>query len=403
MSSRRKKAYVIEIRDKRLRGGRLCISARTTSRPEWRRRDAAVRALLERGEIELIERLRRRDIHIADVVRAVEEGDLDRIRRPLSEPLTLGACVERFLRTVEATRAPGTAEAYRKVCRRMLEQFGPDRPLDRITAAEIEEWLHAPRPNTGRPWAANSQRIIVATGKRLWNQVIAREREAAELSGAAPRIKRNPWTMVELPDAGPGRVAFLEPEDWRRVLAVTRGTPRAAFLALGCYAGLRIGEAAHLRMGVDLDLDARVIHVQPRGGDHPWRPKTRNSIRDVPVSDELYAVLMEHIRLGYAGERYVIRPAGHDRPVAIRTLATWTKEAFEAAGLRYGRSGDGLTYHSLRHTFASWLARADVQLQKIAMLLGDTVEIVSQVYAHLLPRDLDQAVRVIDRTVREAR
>ena len=120
MSSRRKKVYVIEIRDKRLRGGRLCISARTTSRPEWRRRDAAVRALLERGEIELIERLRSRDIHIADVVRAVEDGDLDRIRRPLSEPLTLGACVERFLRTVEAT-----ASMRPRPFGRGISAFGP--------------------------------------------------------------------------------------------------------------------------------------------------------------------------------------------------------------------------------------------------------------------------------------
>src|SRR5690606_12704035 len=117
LMARRTRPYVIEIRDKRLRGGRLCISSRTTSKPEWRRPEAAVRALLERGDLDVIERRRAREIHIVDVVRAVEDGDFERLRRPLQEPLTLGACVDRFLRTVEATRSAATLEQYEIVCR----------------------------------------------------------------------------------------------------------------------------------------------------------------------------------------------------------------------------------------------------------------------------------------------
>lgn len=398
--ARRTRPYVIEIRDKRLRGGRLCISSRTTSKPEWRRREAAVRALLERGDLDVIERLRAREIHIVDVVRAVEDGDFERLRRPIHEPLTLGACVDRFLRTVEATRSAATLEQYEIVCRLLVERFGADTPIERITADQIEGWLHEPKATTGgRPWSPARQHLVVAACGRLWQYVIDRERDTAEASGLAPRITRNPWRRVEAAGKRQARVAFLRPEEWRELLRVVEGTPKAAMLALGCLAGLRRQEVIHLRTGIDVDLDARVIRVQPRDGEYAWRPKTDRSIRDVPISDELYRILSEHVRLGFAGDRYVIRLPGKDQPLSLSAQLKWTRAAFEAAGIKYGRGGDALTFHSLRHTFASWLAQADVQVQKIAMLLGDTVEMVTEVYAHLLPSDLSRAVQAIDAAV----
>jgi site-specific recombinase XerD len=48
--------------------------------------------------------------------------------------------------------------------------------------------------------------------------------------------------------------------------------------------------------------------------------------------------------------------------------------------------------HTLRHTFASYLAMAGVDLYTIAKLLGHSDVSTTQIYAHLLPDTLRNAV-----------
>src|SRR5690606_29086228 len=117
---------------------------------------------------------------------------------------------------------------------------------------------------------------------------------------------------------------------------------------------------------------------QPRDGIYTWQPKTANSVRSLRIGDELARIVQEHIDAGYSGERYLITTPGQDRPIHPSTLALWTENAFEAAGIAYGRAGDALTFHSLRHTFASWLVQRDVQLKKVALLLGNTTDQVDR-------------------------
>jgi integrase len=182
----------------------------------------------------------------------------------------------------------------------------------------------------------------------------------------------------------------------------TRGKPERALYGLGCLAGLRQQEAAHLRTGIDVDLAAREIRVQPRTGDDEWGTKTEGSVRVVPVSDELLLILDEHVRLGFAGERYFVHPAIADRPLGSSTIATWTRRDMEAVGLRYGRHvGDALTFHSLRHTFASWLVQRREPIPVVADLIGDDPVMVLKVYGHHSPSDRTSAIASIDRAVRE--
>lgn len=389
------KSYRIDIRDKRLAGGRLALSAKTTSKTEWRKRDAACRALLEAGELEILGRLRAGKLHIADVQRAHARGDLDTIRQATGHDVTLGEAVGRLMQTVSATREPGTIKEYRTVLGALVRDLGTSTTLASITTADAEAWLHEPKETAwGRPWSPNQQAKARMMAQRLWMLAIQHEVEVAQANGGRPKLTRNPWKTAELPRARQTRVAFLQPEEWRTVIGRVQGTPKAALLALGCLAGLRNQEAAHLRPGID--LDAGKIHVQAREGEYAWKPKTDRSNRTVPVGPELERILQEHVRHGFAGERFLIRPPQEDRPLGISSVRLWTRAAFEAAGIQYGQEGDGLTYHSLRHTFASWLAQRDIQLMKIAELLGDTVEEVARTYAHLLPQDLEASVRIVD-------
>jgi integrase len=398
-------AIVLDLRSARMPGGRLRISLRTSNRSEARRRENAVRVLVERGEWAILERLRAGTVHVAEVQRAVEANQITTLRPPPGG-YALGIQIDRLLERVPAGSRPN----YEGKLGALRLAFGDDYPMERMTREAALAWLHSPQPTNGnRVWAPGTRKLAAVLCGRLWDEAIYAAREAAELTDDRPALVRNPWKHV-----GPGRgtqedirprQAYLQPKQWARLLASVRGTERAVLYGMGALAGLRLREALYLRPGIDVEIPASApgrIRVQPRAGEYPWKPKRKRSVRDVPICPQLRRLIDEHIAAGYAGERYLIRAPRTDAPLPRQTADHWVRADFPAAGLVHGRDGDGLTFHSTRHTFASWLVQADISLLKVARLIGDTVEMVEKVYGHLAPGDLDRAIGIIEEVAKNA-
>lgn len=56
----------------------------------------------------------------------------------------------------------------------------------------------------------------------------------------------------------------------------------------------------------------------------------------------------------------------------------------------------GLHFHSLRHTFASWLVQRGVSIYEVSKLLGHSDIKVTEIYAHLKPENLRNAVELLN-------
>ena len=405
----------IEIRDARLGvRRRLSVAAGTSSTAERDKRRASLLQLLdsERGRA-IIERLRGRDLTIAQVHRAVQSLDLDsldggKIRH--GQGVELGATIDLWLKTLHGlNRSPQTLAFYGSISRSMEKSFGverakrgkilKDRMVGDITLAEAEAWLTGARKTTGIPWSPRTQTVAHSLAAQVWDRAIAEDEERAEKSGAPKTIARNFWRKegnrrrIKAARISRTRVEFLRRQEAGRLLRKIRGTEKAAWIAVGLYAGLRGGEAANLRVGVDVDLKAGTLKIQNREGEHAWRTKTDNSQRTVPLHPRLARWIRAHIKQEFAGEVYLFRLAGKDEPISRSAWRWWTKDAFEAGGIRYGRKKDALVFHSLRHSFASWLTMKDVHPLKISKLMGDTVEMVIRTYSHLLDENLEEAIR----------
>lgn len=376
-------------------------------------RAAAVSQLWDRGDWPIIRRWAAGEIHISELVRAVRDGDYERLKRLNADGYLLGRAIEEHLQRTEATRRAGTLRVHRAVCQALLRHFGADRPMHSITTQEIEAFLHAPKDTVrgdddARPWAPATQSQYRMVGGALWTYAIEREREEAELRHAIPSLTRNPWRAARIRKAPRVRPAVLSPEEIRDLLAhpEVAGTPQAAFLGCAAYAGLRQQEIAHLRPSEDVviwpesewtPIQAGVLRVQNRKGEGEWYAKTDNSERDVPITPTLARLILEHIRRGYSGTRYLFRAPGRDRPIHRSTSDRWTARCFEAAGIRYGRTeGDGLTLHHLRHSYATMLLSQGVSIAVVAELMGDTQEVVLQTYSHALPNDRDRALAILE-------
>lgn len=375
----------IDIRDQRLPkewGQRINVSSRTANRKEKVKREQAVRTLIDRGDVPTLELLRQRKVHVTDIVNAIRDGDfttIDKLTAHLRSD-SLGQAVAAFNTVTKATRKPATAKLYRNWLKNLTDHFGESRNLETVTREEAERWMHAIKPARNKPWAPRTQKHVKILCSKVWKR-----------QGA----KNNPWLEVQLPKIRAGRTAFLQPSEWQDLSNAIRKTPEHAMMALGVLAGLREGEVCHLRIDIDVDMQKRKIHIQPREGEFPWEPKHDNSIRSLRIGDELYGILSYHIQ-HFSGQRYLITLPKQDQPVSESYVIKRTEKSFNAAGLGYGMKGDGLTNHSLRHTFGSWLAGRDVQITKIAKLMGNTVAVCAKHYVHLIPDDLDRAIDVLD-------
>lgn len=169
------------------------------------------------------------------------------------------------------------------------------------------------------------------------------------------------------------------------------------------YAGLRRGEVLALTWG-DIDFDSNLIHVQH--GVHfevnaPIRgaPKTPCSVRDVPIVPPLRRAL-ESVR-GQSDELICVGAAG--QPVTGSIWASswraWMNVMSNilngdtrlpvAPGRRSDKDPEcrrrfDIRAHDLRHTFASMLYDAGVDVKTAQRLLGHaSPEITLRLYTHL--------------------
>ncbi|MFY9732623.1 MAG: tyrosine-type recombinase/integrase, partial [Candidatus Acidiferrales bacterium] len=83
----------------------------------------------------------------------------------------------------------------------------------------------------------------------------------------------------------------------------------------------------------------------------------------------------------------------------LGTEMAWFDRALKLAGIPRGMANDGITWHSLRHTHASWLTMSGVDLRTVQVLMGHRKIETTVRYSHLAPDHLTNAVNRLDKPV----
>ena len=172
-----------------------------------------------------------------------------------------------------------------------------------------------------------------------------------------------------------GRLQYLSGEaEAERLLQACDASLRPIVLT-ALHTGMRKGEL----LGLTWDL------VDMTHGFIRLKQTKNGKARALPFNETLWS-LFNRLRTRQ-DVSWVFHDAGGNRWNDIR-------HPFDAACVTAGLTD--FHVHDLRHTFASWLMMRGVPLATVSNLLGHTSPTMTLRYAHLSPKHLTSAVRVLD-------
>ena len=187
-------------------------------------------------------------------------------------------------------------------------------------------------------------------------------------------IEKSPFTSVKLPTVRAGKTRFLSIEEEAR-LCQAIGKPYDAWIRLAILTGLRRSEQFGLRWS-DIDLDRGLITLPHTKSGH---------VQYVHFMEEAKAILH---RLIPGNTSVWVFPSENPETHldSDNFYGRVYMTALEKAKL------EGVTWHSLRHTFASRLAMNGQAPSTIAALLRHSGTDLVARYAHLSPTHLQGAL-----------
>ena len=321
---------------------------------------------------------------------------------------TVAQYVTTYIDTIEAagTVRPSGISDYRTSAKRISEGIG-DVVLADLTPEMIQEW------ETSLLKAGKGTNTVLKY-HRLLNSVFRHAIETRDLDW-------NPCTAVKKPKRKPPTPNSLTANQHARLIATLAAmapsqTVTAATIAV--YTGMREGEICGLKWKY-CDLDAGIIHIEnavARAGGKTYEdaPKTDAGRRDVPIHPNLATALKrrraemlskieetgetvtpeefaEYYVIGYADGRYI-------SPTIVSRNWKALSESFELTGTQ----GRAITFHDLRHTFATRAIAAGADVKAVAAVLGHSdAHVTLNVYADADKESKLRAVALVGQSIAE--
>jgi integrase len=210
----------------------------------------------------------------------------------------------------------------------------------------------------------------------------------------------NPVTKIKKPSEDNRRLRFLTHDEAGRLLdALAVRSPDVRDMALlSLHCGLRAGEIFGLEWG-DIDLDRSVITIRgtsKKAGTQTKSGKTRVAIMTNAVLEMLSAKDRQ-------GPNVLVFPSM--RGGKINQISDSFERTVLALGLNNGvtDSRQKVVFHTLRHTFASWLVEQGVDLYTVKELMGHGNLSMTERYSHLAPDTLRRAVKTLENGMAKAK
>ncbi len=340
---------------------------------------ATLRAELKRaattgdGPVALAEKRR-----LAEERRQREEAE--RRRRELEEVTFAEFFQDNYLPwTTGNGKSARSLQRERSLFRLWLAPVIGDLLFGEISPFHIEK-IKATMLKAGR--ALRSVQYALALVRQVWNR--ARDAGIHDLPCPTRKVK------LDTKKHDNRRIKFLTREEAAALLAECRRRSAnlhdMALLSLHC--GLRAGEIFGLTWA-DVDITHGLVVL---------RDTKSGRTRSVPMTEAVRTMFCGRERGKPTDLVFPARDGGR-----IEQISNAFDQAVKALGLNEGVTDrrQRVVFHTLRHTYASWLVAAGTDLYTVQRLLGHQSIALTERYAHLAPDTLKAATQALEQYVND--
>ena len=242
----------------------------------------------------------------------------------------------------------------------LKDDLGP-LPFCNITADHIEKII-AKMKEAGRATAT------IRHVTKLVRHILNKASELGIFTGA------DPCKNIKLQKVQNARLRFLARDEAENLLAELRKTSdRVAQMAtMSLYSGMRLGEIFALKWG-DIDYEHGIITIlDSKNGE----------ARPIFITDPIRAILCELTKGAPADKLFVT-----NRGDSVKFLSNTFGRVIDKLALNEGITDrrQRVSFHTLRHTYASWAVMAGVPLFQLGKALGHKSSKMTERYSHLAP------------------
>jgi len=270
----------------------------------------------------------------------------------------------------------GTQNTYLRAIRQLADYY--DTPPDRLSEQQVRDYLlHL---KNDKRFASSSLGIAYNAIKFFYSHTAPRDWPTLQRL----RVQKE----KKLPDV-------LSVDEVRQLIAAVRTIHHRTFFWTVYSLGLRLDEALHLQVG-DIDSARMMVHVRHGKGAKdrfvPLPPRTLKMLRQYWVTHRHPVWLFPALdRIG-RGSGDPQRVASARRPMVRNGVQDAIRRVVVQLGLR-----KAVSIHTLRHSYATHLLEAGVNLRLIQQYLGHNSLETTMIYLHLTTASQEQAAVAINK------
>lgn len=281
-----------------------------------------------------------------------------------AEMVSFGNLADKWFHSIQPGVKPSTAAHYRYTLDRYILPALGDVPIRNLTEIRVEAALQeivSASKKSHKPLGYTMARECLTLVRRICRY------------GCHLHVMPPLYIEFQLPSQPMQRVNVIDDKERHTIerYVTCNPTPRKVGLLFMLELGLRIGEVCGLKWS-DIDLENKILIVQRTVsrvycGKNNTRveittPKTRSSVRQLPIPKKLLRILQQLKKL-YADDAWFL--SGNTcKPVEPRCYRTSVRRFLKQAAVRIVRP------HVLRHSFATTCLRSGCDVKTISVLLG---------------------------------